>query len=144
MSGYNIINKGKRSMLIRNSNGRFQRIPNPLFFDGEVVISSEKHHTPNRVTIVTEPVWTDKRGWVYTETYCKVRNNKISIEGGCGRWFDEDNYLKLSNPLHLVIAEIHYREKEKSKLEYWVKKIDSELDKLTFTLNLFPKDNSHD
>ncbi len=130
---YTILLEKNNSLLIRNKKGKYQKIPKNKFFDGEFVQTTKDYFSPKELTSLTSPIWSDMRGWVYTETYCKVDGDYISIRGGCGSFFDENNFLPLENETLKIMAEICYRKEEKYKIEMRLKTIDRELDHLKFT-----------
>ena len=106
----------------RDKKGRF--IPNKAAFrDGEVVTTTPKHFSPKDITIVSNPSYTENRGWVYTENYVDLQN----CRGGCGSSFEENLYRKITNPtLRLFAARI----KLKTDIATYERKLRNDLETL--------------
>lgn len=88
-------------MITRNKKGKFMSIPDPVFSDGEIVTTSDKHYSPKALTILTKPTYSENRGWVYIENYVDLQHNR----GGAGMWNNEDLYKKIADPVLKLYAE---------------------------------------
>ena len=115
---------------IRLKNGKFKRVTLPEFKHKQIVRTSPKHFSQTDFTMVLEPSWTEKRGWVYGERYI----DRDSTSGGSGYWQEEDKYEFLENPLDILIAKRLSLKDEKKSHESWIKIIDSELQHLNYAI----------
>ena len=126
-------------MKIRNNKGKYQSVPPPKFFDGEIVTTSDKHFSHHKVIILIDPKWnTNQQGWVYGNEYCDVSKDGTAINSGGGFSFswNECDFEHLSNPHHKLLAEKYYREEKLSRLKREVEKIEGELLKIGYSIGL--------
>ena len=128
--------------IIRDKKGQFISVPDPKFFDGQIVTTSKDYFSPKEITMLVEPHWAlypnnEAGGWVYGEKYCHIdKTSNICVQGGCGFSFEEKSFLPLSNSTHKLIAEIYYREQQVGELERKMSELESELNKLRYALEL--------
>jgi len=85
----------------RNAKGQITKLPKNKFEEGEYVVTSTKHHSPNDFTRLVHPSYALMRGWVYGQEY-------VSLQGRCGgssfAW-DEDEFEKITDPIVRLYAE---------------------------------------
>jgi hypothetical protein len=122
-------------VIIRNKKGRFIDVPAPKFFDGQIVTTTSNYFSPKEITMVVSPHYSDL-GWVYGEHYCGTSGGKITEPSGWGFSFEEKYFEPLTNPKHILMAEVFYRESEKKSIERRLAVLESELKNINYALKL--------
>jgi hypothetical protein len=103
-------------------------IPKPKFTHNQIVKTSKTHYSQKEFTRLITPVYTDKRGWIYGETYMNIYGQG----GGSSHWNDEHDYEELTDPIlklyakHIELTEcigahksmVKQHEEMLSKIEY--------------------------
>ena len=79
-----------KAVIEEMTTGEIVKVEAPLFRDGEVVSTTEKHFSQKELTRLLHPMYADRRGWVYTENYI----SEDGESGGCGSAFNEDLFRK--------------------------------------------------
>lgn len=115
----------------RKDNGRFLKVKKNRFEHGEIVSTSDKHYSKEGITVVLEPKYTEKRGWVYREQYIDLQGSG----GGTGWWNNEDLYTKISSPIVKIFAKRINLKREINALENELKNRKIDLEKIDFSLS---------
>ena len=117
---------------IKHRDGKIGWVNPPRFRDGQFVKTTKKHYSQKTFAHVSDPVWNDKRGWIYVENFISRDGQK---GGHCYR-NDEDFFEEIQDPRDILIAEKLYRIMEMEKLQRRLKVITTELSRIEFSLSL--------
>lgn len=105
----------------------------PKFKHNEVVKTSSRHFSQKDYTRVTDPRYTDERGWIYGENYINIDTFTGS---GQGFWNDEWQYEKFDDLEMKLKAKLFELNDEISKLNYEISIKKKEIDKVNYALSL--------
>lgn len=86
--------------------------------------------------MLLEPTWNEKRGWIYGEQYCGIKNGKIITRGGTGWWNEECMFQPLTDPKLKLMAELYYKEKTAKDLSAMIKTLEVKIEKINYALSL--------
>ena len=106
--------------------------PRARYYDGQIVKTSSKHYIQKKFTMVIDPTWNEKRGWIYGERYL----SKDWEECGRGYWNEEDMFEELTDPEIIIRAEIYLRNKEINIIRIKLDQLNAQVDKLKYTLHV--------
>ena len=123
-------------LYFRNNKGQINKHPKPKFKDNEIVTTTEKHYSIKNITRLKKPSFTENRGWVYIENFINIQGSG----GGSGMWNKQDDYKKITDPKFLMIAKRIELKESILKAKNRIKTLESNLDKLEFTMDLVIKD----
>lgn len=115
-------------------------LPGAKFEVGEFVYDckfTKGEKRKNEIVEINNRSYTENRGWVYGITYRKVDTDNCEVTGGGGSaWWDEKSFKKLDDPLLQLIVQKHKLKQEKSNNQYKVKKLESEIEKINYSLRI--------
>ena len=124
---------------IRDEKGKIKKIPLNKFSHNQIVTTTEKHFSKESFTRLQYPVYTDNRGWVYTENYI----DRHGSGGGCGSSFNEDLYTEITDPLDILFAERLYGMLKIQELKRDLKMQEGKLSKVVFAMDIvYPEWNN--
>lgn len=127
-----ILYESNNSFIARDEKGRMVKIPKNKFADGEIVTTSQKHYSQAELTKLTQPRYTENRGWVYSQNYISLQGFK----GGNSFAHDEDNFDKVEDPILKLYAERLILKELISKHENELKIAKENLIKIEYALSV--------
>lgn len=127
-----ILIKNKFHWLIKNGKGKFQRIPAPKFYDGQIVKTSPEHFSQSDFIMLIDPYYNKERGWTYGNRYISQDQTK----GGSSFSWKEEDFLPLDNPIDILYAERIYLSDKLIKINGEKRVLENKLEKIEYSLRL--------
>lgn len=116
----------------RNEKGQINTIPINKFSHNEIVKGSSKHYSKTTFVMLTEPTYTETRGWVYGIHFI----NRQGGGSGASFAYEENNFEKLDNTRDILYANRYYAKATINKLKKELLQKESELEKIEYCLSI--------